>query len=66
MGRSRFRKGRVLNSNWKDIIHFDSVIAPSSSMALEDITDVIKNLEWIRSFRNKVKINISNKRVQKH
>jgi hypothetical protein len=26
MGRSRFRKGRVLNSNWKDIIHFDSVI----------------------------------------
>jgi hypothetical protein len=35
-------KGRVLNSNWKDIIHFDSVIAPSSSMALEDITDVIK------------------------
>jgi hypothetical protein len=37
---SRFRKGRVLNSNWKDIIHFDSV--PSSSMALEDITDVIK------------------------
>jgi hypothetical protein len=42
MGRSRFRKGRVLNSNWKDIIHFDSVIAPSSSMALEDITDVIK------------------------
>jgi hypothetical protein len=37
----------------KDIIHFDSVIAPSSSMALEDITDVIENLEWIRLVRNK-------------
>jgi hypothetical protein len=35
MGRGRFRKGRVLNSNWKDIINFDSNCT-FKFMALED------------------------------
>jgi hypothetical protein len=37
----------------------------NTSMTLEDMTDVI-NLELEKVVRNKVKINISNKQVQKH
>jgi hypothetical protein len=54
-GEVDLKKERVLNLIG-DIIHFDSVIAPSSSMALEDITDVIKNLEWIRSLETKSRL----------